>query len=185
MAKKPAKGGHAGPVHKTKVVRHRRMSAAQYKAYLHYIKVHHLHSRPEKKKPKKPKKPVKAMAPALDGDWILAGNDRADTCVIAAVANSLLYTRNVRATDEQLARFDEGMTIEDAFEAVSSRGLAGMVLDEVIPYEGLIRPGSLIRVDAGEEPHAAMYLGGMYMASWGGQALIQGPVREAWELKWR
>lgn len=114
-----------------------------------------------------------AVAPCADGFWVTAGNDRLETCVAAAVANSYLIATGLRVPDWQLRALAGMRAITDV--------LAGLAVP-FRPADGL-HDGVILGV-AGA--HAVTVHGGA-LVSWGAEyppdAL--GPVEEAWEVRWR
>jgi hypothetical protein len=149
------------------------------------------------KRPKKVKKPVKRhlAGPVLAGGWVTGWNDRLDSCVPAAIANSLLLATGVRASDgEVLALWERaGSAIPAVLEAVARYGVAGVrpadfhlaPLDE-IDWSDFIKPGLILGVDL-PGPHAVLAVGGVWI-TWGQRypawAFPDAVVEEAWIIEW-
>lgn len=114
-----------------------------------------------------------AIAPCADGFWVTAGNDRLETCVAAAAANSYLIATGLRVADWQL-RALAGM-----------RAITDVLADLGVPFrpaEGL-HDGVILGV-AGA--HAVTVHDGA-LVSWGAEYPLDGlgPAEEAWEVDWR
>ena len=90
----------------TKTTTKPKMSAKQYAQYLRYVRRH----------PAKTAKARKArkLAGPCSGGWVAGGNDLFETCAMTAVANSLLLSSGLRASDEEITAFGEGLTIAEA-----------------------------------------------------------------------
>jgi len=152
--------------------------------------IHNLKHPPVPSHPKHPKHPKHhgggrgAIAPAHGHDWILAMNDQLDTCVIAAVANSLYQKTGTWVPDKELVPFGEDISISRCFDMIMDSGLGGHEL-----YSASLvnwpSSGSVMGMRIPEGPHAALYLGGGIMASWGGAVAIHGVIEEIWDLEWR
>jgi hypothetical protein len=152
------------------------MSAKDYAQYLRYLRTH------KAKKASKAKKARKLAGPCAGG-WVAGGNDIAETCAMTAVANSLLFSSGLRAADEEILAFGEGLTIAEALELAAARGLAGIRLREFFPV-GAVLPGAVVGLELDEGSHAALVTSGGLMVSWGGLIPARGVVEEAWALDW-
>jgi hypothetical protein len=159
----------------TKTTTKPKMSAKRYAQYLRYVRRHPA-------KTAKAKKARKLAGPCAGG-WVAGGNDIAETCAMTAVANSLLFSSGLRAADEEILAFGEGLTIAEALELAAARGLAGIRLREFFPVDAVL-PGAVVGLDLDEGSHAALLAGGGLMVSWGGLIPARGVVEEAWALDW-
>lgn len=114
-----------------------------------------------------------AIAPCSDGWWVTGDNDRLETCVPVALANSLLIVTGLRVADWQIRALAGLRAITDVL------GALGVPFR---PADGL-HDGAILGV-AGA--HAATVHDGA-LVSWGAEyppdAL--GAVEEAWEVDWR
>jgi hypothetical protein len=117
----------------------------------------------------------KRGAPGLcaEGWWVTAGNDRLDTCVAVAVANSYLAVTGLRVPDWQVLALAGMRTIPGVLEALG------------VPYgpAGGLCGGVILGV-AGE--HAVTVHDGA-LVSWGAEHPLDGlgEIEEAWEVCWR
>jgi hypothetical protein len=150
------------------------MSAKDYAQYLRYLRTH------KAKKASKARKARKLAAPCAGG-WVAGGNDVAETCAMAAIANSLFMVTGIAAPDEEILAFGEGLTIKQALDACG--GLAGVRLRDAFPVDSAL-PGVVVGLDLDEGSHAALLAGGGLMVSWGGLIPARGLVEEAWALDW-
>jgi hypothetical protein len=159
----------------TKTTAKPKMTAKQYAQYLRYVRTH------KTKKSTKAKKAKKAAGPCTGG-WVTGGNDVLETCAMTAVANSLLFATGLRASDEEIAAFGEGLTIEEALE-LARGGLAGVRLRDAFPV-GAVFPGAVLGLELDGGSHAALSARRGLMVSWGGLVPARGVVEEAWALDW-
>ena len=157
----------------TKTTTKPKMSAKRYAQYLRYVRRHPA-------KTAKAKKARKLAAPC-SGGWVAGGNDVAETCAMAAIANSLFMVTGIAAPDEEILAFGEGLTIKQALDACG--GLAGIRLRDAFPVDSAL-PGVVVGLDLDEGSHAALLAGGGLMVSWGGLIPARGLVEEAWALDW-
>lgn len=185
MARKPAHPGKGKAPHHAPVHPRHKMSPAQYRAYLHYIRTHFQN----KAKPKKPGKPRKAIGAARGTSWILAANDDLETCTIAAIANSLRYWKGITARDDELLSFGESLDLATALKMTMMFGMSGARLRRASMVPGwTMKPGDIAGMMIESGPHAALYLGAGNWASWGGVIRLddESPeIEEVWQLDWR
>jgi hypothetical protein len=136
---------------------------------------------------KRPAKRRGLAGPATGGGWVLGGNDMHDTCAAAAIANSLLLATEIRAADEEIIAFGEGLDLEDALGMAAERGLAGVRLARFGPAGfGETWAGLILGIDL-PGPHAVLTLGDDWV-TWGRRcamgAFPGAVVEEAWEVRW-
>jgi hypothetical protein len=127
----------------------------------------------------------RAIAPRsfASGDWIMAYNDEADTCVAAAIANSCLVLTGrylPSGTLLALAKYTEGATIVQglvtAYQLGLCRGFA-----PVYPIRTL---GLIFGLRVPEGPHAVT-VGLRGLITWGSEVQLQDyVVEEAWLIDW-
>jgi hypothetical protein len=129
--------------------------------------------------------PRKLCSAAIDDEWILGGNDRADSCVAAAIANSLLAVTGIRANEDEVLALHETVGpvgILDTLLSLMRCGLAGVQPVGFVawPYIG---QGSILGVSL-PEPHAVTYDNGE-LITWGGKIPFDPRmVEEAWLVCW-
>jgi hypothetical protein len=121
------------------------------------------------------KAPAKRGAPGLcaEGFWVTAGNDRLDTCVAVAVANSCLAVTGLRVPDWQVLALAGVRSIPDVLAGLgvpfrATEGLAdGVILGVAGAHAVTVHDGALV--------------------SWGAEYPLDGlgAVEEAWEVGWR
>lgn len=163
--RKPAK-----PKHQTKAQRQRSIRELRkfFRQHPHY-----------KDKPHK----AVALSPfEVDyaSEWVLGGNDEHETCLITALANSLLLVHGVRATDGEILAAGEALTMLEALAWVGANGLAGMH-PRSVQMNGHASPGAVLV--SGD--HAVTSLRDRdETISWGGVRPLQGPLDEAWHIDW-
>jgi hypothetical protein len=114
-----------------------------------------------------------AIAPCADGWWVTGDNDRLETCVPVALANSLLIARGLRVADWQIRALAGLRAIADVLGALDV---------PFRPADGL-HDGVILGV-AGA--HAVTVHDGA-LVSWGAEYPLDGlgAVEEAWEVDWR
>lgn len=114
-----------------------------------------------------------AVAPCADGWWVTGDNDRLETCVPVALANSLLIVTGLRVADWQIRALAGLRAVTDVLGALDV---------PFRPAEGL-HDGVILGV-AGA--HAVTVHDGA-LVSWGAEYPLDalGPVEEAWEVDWR
>jgi hypothetical protein len=128
-------------------------------------------------KPAGSKKPAPkkrgAIASCAGGFWVTGDNDRLETCVPVALANSLLIDRGLRVADWQIRALAGMRAVTDVL------GALGVPFR---PAEGL-HDGVILGV-AGT--HAVTVHDGA-LVSWGDEYPLDGlgAVEEAWEADWR
>jgi hypothetical protein len=113
-----------------------------------------------------------AIAPSADGFWVTGDNDRLETCVPVALANSLLIVTGLRVADWQVRALAGLRAISDVLGALDV---------PFRPAEGL-HDGVILGV-AGA--HAVTVHDGA-LVSWGAEYPLDGlgAVEEAWEVGW-
>jgi hypothetical protein len=120
--------------------------------------------------------------------WLPGCNDQRPTCVSVAVANHLLESTGIAATDAMILKLheyaggDDGATIPTVLEAASCYGLAGIKLSSY-GMANEILPGLVCGIETRRGYHAA--LSHPYgLVSWGFVMPHFGEPQEAWALNW-
>lgn len=172
------------------------MTAAQYKAYLHYLQTHRaLDARLKRAAAAAAAKGRGAVMPKYVGksyrrdcNWILGENDVLETCSLTAIANSLLLEGMGRAEDEEITAAGEGLSLTEALAYVDDFGLGGHELKvwSRCPRGMERNRGNVIGLDTPWGKHAVLALGRNKVVSWG-RVMDIGTVQadEAWALGWR
>ena len=173
----PAKPGPHKKPHK--------MTAKQYKQYLHWLKTHHFSKAQRKAYDKKKallakKKKLGLARPVLEGPWVTGLNDEYPTCMATAVANSLLLTTGIRVSDEAVldlhlrAGGDQvGATAVDVLHELYCGGIGGIRPRSVGPGLSVIALG----------PHAAAVTPGG-LVTWGTLVPFAAGFDDAWGIDW-
>lgn len=113
-----------------------------------------------------------ATGTCLDGYWVTGGNDRLETCVPVAVANSLLITTGYRVPDWQILALAGERSIEDVLAEL------GFPFREA---EG-VADGVILGVAGG---HTVTALDGGAVSYGGHVDLAPYVIEEMWEVDWR
>lgn len=129
--------------------------------------------------------PKEALISATGG-WMMAYNDEADTCVAAAIANSLLVCTGQYMDDVvllELCKATEGATIYQGLVTLAAFGLdiSPRWFASVYPIRTL---GLIFGIQMAEGPHAVA-VGPRGLITWGSEMqLTDYVVEEAWLIGW-
>jgi hypothetical protein len=144
--------------------------------------------------------PVKKRAASADavmgfvmqpsGPWTLGGNGCWPSCAAAALANHLLATTGIAASEQEilalhLAAGGGSVSIGEQLEAARETGLAGVHLTEFGPLEDSCDlPGAIAGVSL-PRSHAVLLAPDGMMITWGRQMPLRaGMIEEAWWARW-
>lgn len=120
--------------------------------------------------------------------WVPGCIDDLPVCYATAIANSLLTTTGIGASDEDIltlhdhAGGDDGATIANALDAASYHGLAGVKLKTFWQTEEIL-PGMVVGVQTRLGYHAVLSHR-FGLISWGLLMPRFGTPEEAWALEW-
>ena len=131
----------------------------------------------------------------LDIEWV--GDEITPNCVIVAIANHLLWAKQVRVDDNDLKELamevPEEPTIEEVLWHCWKTGWPASHRGRLVDYreitDDLEREGVVVGYDAmtddGWQPHCALSRPRSRVVSWGKERDRESLVEEAWELTWQ
>jgi hypothetical protein len=130
-------------------------------------------------------------------EWV--GDEVTPNCVITAVANHLLYSKGVTATERAMNELYESCKPEPIIEEVlwtawvigwPCDGCVRLRTYKLVAWETALETlggpivGFEVQTEEGPRDHAALSLAGGNVVSWGSVTKREAPVEEAWELWW-
>ncbi len=131
--------------------------------------------------------PGMLMQPA--GPWHLGGNDCWPSCAAAALANHLILSSGLRASEEEILALHLAAggspAIGEILEAAQEHGLAGAQLAEFWPLpDGCAMPGAIAGISM-PLAHAVLLAPHEMMISWGQEMPLRSEVEESWWAQWK
>lgn len=118
-------------------------------------------------------------------EWIAAGNDQgAENCVAVAIANSLLYQRGKRVTDEQVAAVTDEWLKRGLWRAWHDQPWYPEAELVGFSIRGIPQPGDIIGFESVNGPHCGVLLPGNLVVSWGEVIPLESEIEEAWKITW-
>lgn len=143
--------------------------------------------KPAAKKPVSKTRKAAGITPAVNSEWITAGNDKGvENCVAVAIANHLLLHHGHRVTGPELTRLSYRDSVWNALSFLDSyEGWEGTGLSEYgmkAPEDA--QPGDIVGFETPQGSHCAVLMPGNMVISWGEILPLESEVDEAWEITW-
>ena len=131
------------------------------------------------------------LTPAVNAEWITAGNDEGEgNCIAVAIANHLYYHTGHRVLDRQVS----AVVFTDFLTALHNMWIWHYWGPQVKLYDyRCVRPcdaepgmiiGFEVVVDGKAEPHCGVLMHGNKVISWGEIVPLESEIEEAWSVQW-
>jgi hypothetical protein len=145
---------------------------------------------PAKQKVVSKTRTASGLTPAVNAEWITAGNDLGiDNCVAVAIANHRLLHTGHRLTDDVIRDMDHfaGRRLDFAIYCLYWDRLLFDEFriedyDSVDPIKAC--PGLIVGFDTPRGPHCGVLLPDNKVISWGEVIPLDAEIEEAWFVKW-
>lgn len=143
--------------------------------------------KPAKAVPAPKTRKAASITPAVNPEWIVAGNDRGvENCVAVALANHLLLHTGHRISNPELIFLLYRDAVQKALTA----------LDYNDPWQGVglseygmkapadAKPGDIVGFETRQGSHCAVLMPGNMVISWGEIIPLESEIDEVWEVVW-
>lgn len=130
------------------------------------------------------------LTPAVNPQWIAAGNDiGVENCTAVAIANHLLYTTGIRVTDQQVTALAEVKGTGRLNLALFALDIFEMWRPSRVGYCQMIKPaharaGMVVGFESERGPHCGVLMPGNLVVSWGEIVPLTTAIEECWDITW-